>query len=213
MAFYYVTPHTDTQLTLMNTPRTVTLSLLVAMLLAMIVLRADADEAALIVPMGALAHATEMVEQETGGKVLEIRLADEKGDAVFEAAVAHEDAVLYMRIASLSDTVTQITIKDLPLWLTNYKMEAYMNSISRAKVPLVEAIQKAEKEARAPAIGAGLARPLSGTNAVLAYYIETLKGEKRERQAVDAKTGAWIANPEAVYEPWTPVKLLRRLTS
>jgi len=213
MAFYYVTPHTGTPLTLMNTPRTVTLSLLVAMLLAMIVLRADAKEAALVVQMGALAHATEMVEQETGGKVLEIRLADEKGDAVFEAAVAHEDAVLYMRITSLSDTVTQIAIKELPLWLTNYKMEAYMNSISRAKVSLGQAIQTAEMEARAPAIGAGLARPLSGSNAVLAYYIETLKGGKRERQAVDAKTGAWIVNPEAAYESWTPVKLLRRLAS
>jgi hypothetical protein len=67
----------------------------------------------------------------------------------------------------------------------------------------------AEERASAPAIGAGLAKPLSGTNAVLAYWVETIKDRDRERLAVDARSGAFIANPEALYVPYTPVKLAR----
>ena len=63
--------------------------------------------------------------------------------------------------------------------------------------------------AGAPAIGAGLAKPLSGANQVLAYNIELLKGGKRRLIAIDATSGAKIANPEALYESWTPVRLVR----
>jgi len=52
---------------------------------------------------------------------------------------------------------------------------------------------------------------LGGTNAVLAYFVETIKGSKRHQLAVDATTGAMIANPESLYEPHTPVQLARRL--
>jgi uncharacterized membrane protein YkoI len=180
-------------------------------LLATGVARAADDEQALELPIGTLAHATEEIERATEGHVLEIRLVDEKGDPAFEAAVAQDDTVLYLRIASVTEVVTEIAVKELPPWLMNYRMQAYMRSISRAKVPLVEAIRKAEENAQAPAIGAGIAKPLSGDSAVLAYYVETIKGKARRLLAVDAERGAMIANPEAVYDHWTPVKLLRRL--
>jgi uncharacterized membrane protein YkoI len=162
-------------------------------------------------PMGALAHAAQAMEQDSGGKVLEIRLVDEKGEPAFEAAVAQADTVIYLRVTSVSDTVTHISIRELPPWLQNAGLEAYLKSAALAKVPLVDAISKAEAEAKAPAIGAGIAKPLSGGNSVLAYYVEALKGSKRRLLAVDAKTGALIANPETLYENWTPVKLARRL--
>ena len=162
------------------------------------------------VPPRALAHATMALEQQTGGKVLEIRLADEKGAPNFEAAVKQKDAIVYMRIASPSDDITEISISELPQWMTDYKLEAYMRSIDKAKVPLADAIVHAEEQAAAPAIGAGLARPLDGTNAVLAYYVELNKGEKRLLSAVDAQTGVSIENPESLYQPHTPVKLARR---
>lgn len=163
------------------------------------------------VPPRALAHATMALEKQTGGKVLEIRLADEKGAPNFEAAVKQNDAVVYMRIASPSNEVTEIAISELPQWMTDYKLQAYMRSIDKAKVPLSDAIVQVEEHFAAPAIGAGLARPLNGTNAVLAYYVETTKGDKRVLSAIDAQTGAFIANPESLYEPHTPVKLARRL--
>lgn len=172
--------------------------------------RVQASEADLMLPMGALAHAADALERKTGGRVLEIRLVDEKGEAAFECAVAVDDAVVYMRVASVTDEVTEIAVKELPEWLLNYKLQLYMRSIEQAQVPLVEAIMKAENRARAPAIGAGVAKPLGGTNAVLAYYVETLRGKRRGLEAVDAKTGRPIANPEAVYEHWTPVRILRR---
>jgi hypothetical protein len=46
-------------------------------------------------------------------------------------------------------------------------------------------------------------------NQVLAYDVELLKGEKREMIAIDATNGAKIANPEEIYERWTPVRLVR----
>jgi hypothetical protein len=70
---------------------------------------------------------------------------------------------------------------------------------------------KAEARDNAPAIDAGIAKPLSGTNAVLAYFVETMKGSTRHESAVDATTGAFIANPDELYEAHTPVDLARRL--
>jgi hypothetical protein len=93
--------------------------------------------------------------------------------------------------------------------MLNWKLTAYVKSIEKATVPLAKAISKAETLAGAPGIGAGLAKPLSGMNQVLAYDVELLKGEKREMIAIDATNGAKIANPEEIYEPWTPVRLVR----
>jgi uncharacterized membrane protein YkoI len=166
-----------------------------------------------VVPQGALAHAAMAVETDTGGKVLEIRLVDETGAPAFEAAISKGDALLYMRVGSVDETVTEIKVSNLPAWLVNYHLEAYMRSIDKAAVPLVNAIMRAEERASAPAIGAGLAKPLSGTNAVLAYYVETMASGKRQLFAIDAKSGAFISNPESLYEPHTPVKLARRLAS
>jgi hypothetical protein len=116
-----------------------------------------------------------------------------------------------MRIESPSDNVTEIKVRELPPWLLNYHMDAYVRSISKTQVPLDEAIVKAEARDSAPAIDAGIAKPLSGTNAVLAYFVETMKGSTRHEFAIDATTGAFIANPEELYEPHTPVDLARRI--
>jgi uncharacterized membrane protein YkoI len=161
--------------------------------------------------MGALAHATTELERESDGKVLEIRLVDEEGDPSFEAVLKVDDAIHYMRIASVTDTITEITVRELPAWLANYRLEAFMKSIDKAHVPLAEAVDQAEQKAMAPAVAAGIAKPLSGGNAVLAYYVETMLGKKQEIHAIDAMNGRMIANPAAVYERRTPIKLLRRL--
>jgi uncharacterized membrane protein YkoI len=171
---------------------------------------AASDTEAVVLPR-ALAHAVMAMQETTGGKVIEVRLADEKGAPVFEAVLKKEDNLVYMRIESVSDDVTEIKVSNLPPWMLTYRLEAYMRSIDKAKVSLADAIVKAEEYAAAPAIGARIAKPLSGTNAVLAYYVETIKGEKRQLAAIDAENGAFISNPETLYEPRTPVKLVRRL--
>lgn len=162
------------------------------------------------VPPGALARATIALEGQTGGKVLEIRLADEKGAPNFEAVVKQRDHLVYMRIASPHSEVTEISVSELPHWMTDYRLEAYMRSIEKAKVALADAVVQAEERSGAPAIGAGLARPIDGSNGVLAYYVETSKSGKRLLSAIDAQSGAFVSNPESLYEPHTPVKLARR---
>src|SRR5882757_1323487 len=76
--------------------KTSTLPSIAALLLA--VIAAHAESKAPVLPMGALAHAAMALEQQTGGKVLEIRLMDAKGEPAFEAAVAQGDSIVYLRI-------------------------------------------------------------------------------------------------------------------
>jgi hypothetical protein len=161
------------------------------------------------VPEGSLSKAVSALEESTGGKVLEIRVVDEKGHERFESAVAKPDEIIYMAVNPVNEEVTKIAIKEVPAWMLDWKLTAYVKSIQKASVPLAKAIADAEAIARAPAIGAGLAKPLTGTNQVLAYNVELLAHGKRTRIAIDATNGAKIANPDELYEPWTPVKLLR----
>jgi uncharacterized membrane protein YkoI len=157
-----------------------------------------------------LSKAVDALEAATGGKVLEIRFVDEKGHERFESVVAKPDQVIYMAVDPVAENVTEIAIKELPAWMLNWKLTEYVSSIEKATVPLAKAITKAEAMVGAPAIGAGLAKPLSGANQVLAYNVELLKGGKRRLIAIDATSGAKIANPEALYESWTPVRLVRK---
>jgi hypothetical protein len=162
------------------------------------------------IPRGSLTKAVGALEDSTGGKVLEIRFVDEVGHEHFESVVAEPDKVIYMAVNPVNEDVTKIAIKELPVWMLNWKLTQYVRSIEKANVPLTKAVADAESLAQAPAIGAGLAKPLTGTNQVLAYNIELrLADGKRKRVAIDATSGAKIANPEELYEPWTPVKLLR----
>ena len=168
-----------------------------------------------VVPMGALAHAARALEESTSGKILEVRLSDAPGDAVFEAAVKKPEGngILYLKIVSPTDEITAIAVSELAPWMVNYPLEAYMRSVDKAKVPLERAIVQAEKRANAPAVAAGVAKPLSGSNTVLAWFVETDKGKKRELLAIDAESGARITNPDALYERRTPVMLARRLAA
>ena len=181
-------------------------------LLAFSIQAADA-ESQHVVPKGALAHATRALEDSGAGKVLEIRLADKTGDPVFEAALkkSEGDGVVYMRVTMPDEEIADIKVSELPPWMVDYHLDAYMRSVDKAKVPLANAIERAEKRADAPAVAAGVARPLTGGNTVLAWFVEALKGKKRELLAIDAEYGAPIANPEELYERRTPVDLARRL--
>jgi hypothetical protein len=109
--------------------------------------------------------------------------------------------------------VTQIDVSDLPPWLIDFHLEAYGRTASKTRVPLDEAIVSAEARALAPAVDAGIAKPIEGTNAVPAYFVQTAKGGRQHLLAVDAQTGAFIANPDELYAAHKPVDLARRLAS
>src|ERR1700729_335340 len=123
---------------------------------------------------GSLRQAVQALERRTGGKGLEIRLSDEPGDISFDAAIAKGEELLDMHIAGINDAVTSIDIAQLPEWMVGRKLTEYMRSIYKAKLPLADAIDMAERKSKKPAGGAGFAQPLSGTNAVLAYNVEVM---------------------------------------
>ena len=164
------------------------------------------------VTRSALAEAVQALEDETGGKVLEIRFARDEDDeeASFEAVIAADDELVYMRAYSATGLLEAIETAELPPWMAGRKLTAYMKSIAKAEIPLTAAILRAEEDEDAPAIAAGLASPLNATTAVLAYNIELIRGDRPVRVAIDAQTGRRIANPEALYETWTPTELVRR---
>jgi uncharacterized membrane protein YkoI len=140
-----------------------------------------------------LSKAVDALQAATGGKVLEIRFVDEKGHERFESVVAKPDQVIYMAVDPVTENVTKIAIKELPAWMLNWKLTAYVKSIEKATVPLAKAITEAEAMTVAPAIGGGIAKPLTGANQVLVYNVELLAHGKRERVAIDATTGAKVA--------------------
>ena len=164
------------------------------------------------VTRSALAEAVQALEDETGGNVLEIRFArDADEDASFEVVLAAaDDELVYMRAYSVTGLLEVLEIAELPSWMAGWTLTAYMRSIAKAEVPPTAAILEAEEAEDAPAIAAGLANPLSATTAVLAYNIELIRGDRPVRVAIDARTGRRIANPEALYESWTPTELARR---
>ena len=163
------------------------------------------------VTRSALAEAVEALEDETRGKVLEIRFArDADDEASFEVVLVADDELVYMRAYPVTDILEVLEIAELPPWMAGWTLTAYMRSIAKAEVPLTAAILQAEEAEDAPAIAAGLANPLSATTAVLAYNIELIRGDRPVRVAIDARTGRRIANPEALYERWTPTELVRR---
>ena len=164
------------------------------------------------VTRSALAETVQALEDETGGKVLEIRFArDADEDASFEVVLAAaDDELVYMRAYPVTDILEVLEIAELPPWMAGWTLTAYRSSIAKAEVPLTAAILQAEEAEDAPAIAAGLASPLSATTAVLAYNIELIRGDRPVRVAIDARTGRRIANPEALYESWTPTEIVRR---
>jgi hypothetical protein len=163
------------------------------------------------VTRSALAEAVQALEDETGGKVLEIRFArDPDEEPSFEAVLAVDDELVYMRAYSVTGLFEVLETAELPAWMAGRTLTAHMKSIAKAEVPLTAAILQAEEAEDAPAIAAGLASPLGPTTAVLAYNIELIRGDRPVRVAIDAQTGRRIANPEALYETWTPTELVRR---
>jgi uncharacterized membrane protein YkoI len=155
-----------------------------------------------------LAHAVAALEAATGGKVLEIRFRDNGAQGAFDAVIAKKDALVNMTIDVVSDAVTEIKVTELPQWMLDWKARAAARSAEKAKLPLPEAIAKAEAVAHGTAIAAGLAKPLTADNRVLAYNVEVVGKGKPQRVVIDAVTGQVIADPDELLEGWTPEKLL-----
>jgi hypothetical protein len=148
------------------------------------------------------------VEKFSGGRVLEIRFRARNGVPGFDAVVAKDGAFSHLRIDIPSNVATVIDETEIPAWMAGWVLKADARSLQQAKLHLADAVLKAEEIADAPAVDAGIAKPLTGENSVLAYDIEVIRDDRPERMAIDAVTGQKIANPDSLLETWTPEKAL-----
>ena len=154
-----------------------------------------------------LVDAIQAFEKFSGGKVLEIRFRNRHGTAGFDAVIAKGDVISNLSLGVGSDVIAVAEI-EVPQWMVDWKLRKYQESIAKAKIPLTDAVLKAEQIDRGPAVDAGLAKPLTADNAVLAYNVELIKGGKPDRVVIDAVTGQVIADPEPLLGAWTPEKEL-----
>ncbi|MDB5418001.1 MAG: hypothetical protein JWP50_1420 [Phenylobacterium sp.] len=148
------------------------------------------------------------VEAFGGGRVLEIRFGVPHGVPGFDAVVAKAGAFGRVRIDLPSNRATVIADTEVPAWMASWVLKADASSLSKAKLRLADAVLMAEKMTGAPAVDAGIAKPLSGGNAVLAYDVEVIRGGRPERVVIDAVTSQRIADPQPLLEGWTPEQVL-----
>jgi uncharacterized membrane protein YkoI len=153
-----------------------------------------------------LSRAVEAIEKDTGGRVLEIRLLHTNPIA-YAAVIAKGQELANVSVTPINPHVVALSAQETPQWMLDWQLRADMHDIHKTTLSSADAIRAAERATGAPAIDAGLAKPLSADNAVLAYNIEVLKDGVPHRVAIDARTGQQIEDPEAVLSPWTPERL------
>ncbi|CAN7467211.1 PepSY domain-containing protein [Phenylobacterium sp. LjRoot219] len=149
-----------------------------------------------------LTQAIAAAEQASGGKVVEIRYRVDGTSPGFDAVAAKGGAFSHLRVAMPSNKVTPISQSAIP-WRANWTLKADAKDLAKAKISLSDAVMQAEKMAGGPASAAGVAAPLTGDNAVLAYNVKLYRGNEQRRLVIDAVSGAPIENPTA-FEDWAP---------
>jgi len=145
---------------------------------------------------GSLPRAIAIIETKTGGKVMDIQVANNGGQPVYDAVVVKPGKVGTARISGRTGATIQDA--DFSASSLNWHDRADVKSFAKATVPLATAIKTVEQNAGATAVNAGLAKPLSAGNSVLAYNIEVVKDGRANRVAIDANTGEVIADPGAL---------------
>lgn len=149
-----------------------------------------------------LTQAIAAAEKSSGGKVVEIRYRLDGGSPGFDAIAAKGGTFSHLRIAVPSNKVTPVNQGDIP-WRGTWTLRADAKDLAGAKLSLSDAVMRAERMTGGPAAAAGVAAPLTGDNAVLAYNVKLYKDNSPRRVVIDAVTGAPIENPTA-FEDWAP---------
>lgn len=149
-----------------------------------------------------LTQAIAAAEKSSGGKVVEIRYRPVGAASGFDAVVVKGGALGHVRVEAPSNKVSAVDVKDIP-WRDAWALKTDAKDLAKAKLSLSDAVVQAEKMTGGPAAAAGVAAPLTGDNAVLAYNVKLYKGDSPRRVVIDAVTGAPIENPSA-FEDWAP---------
>ncbi len=147
-----------------------------------------------------LVNGIAVIEQSTGGKVIDIRFSSTNGMPGYNIVLVKGAQVQFFHFEERSKHVVELDASSKPIYMLNWRGKADVHFAQTAQVSLSTAIQTAEQsQPGAPAMAAGIARSASNPESeVHAYNVLLNRGGSVKRVAVDSATGQVIADPSAL---------------
>lgn len=144
-----------------------------------------------------LVNAIAVIEQSTGGKVIDIRFSKANGMPGYNVVLVKAAQVQFFHFEEGSKHVVELDASSKPIYMLNWRGKSDVHFAQQAQVPLSAAIQTAEQsQPGAPAMAAGIARSASNPDSdVHAYNVLLNRAGSVKRIAVDSATGQVISDP------------------
>jgi uncharacterized membrane protein YkoI len=148
-----------------------------------------------------LVNSIALIEQATGGKVIDIRFSNTtNGTPGYNVVLVKAAQVQFFHIEGRSKHVVELNASSKPVYMLNWTGKADVHFATQAQVSLSTAIQTAQQsQPGAPAMAAGIARSASNPDSdVHAYNVLLNRGGSVKRVAIDSSTGQVISDPSAL---------------
>jgi uncharacterized membrane protein YkoI len=148
-----------------------------------------------------LVNAIALIEQSTGGKVIDIRFSNTtNGMPGYNVVVVKAAQVQFFHFEERAKRVTELDASSKPVYMLNWRGKSDVHFAVQAQVSLSTAVQTAEQsQPGAPAMAAGIARSASNPDSdVHAYNVLLNRGGSVKRVVVDSATGEVISDPSAL---------------
>jgi uncharacterized membrane protein YkoI len=148
-----------------------------------------------------LINSIALIEQATGGKVIDIRFSNTtNGTPGYNVVLVKAAQVQFFHIEGRSKQVVVLDASSKPVYMLNWTGKADVHFAMQAQVSLSTAIQTAQQsQPGAPAMAAGIARSASNPDSdVHAYNVLLNRGGSVKRVAIDSGTGQVISDPSAL---------------
>jgi uncharacterized membrane protein YkoI len=147
-----------------------------------------------------LVNAIAVIEQSTGGKVIDVRFSNTNNMPGYNVVLVKAAQVQFFHFEERSKHVVELDASSKPIYMLNWRGKADVHFAQQAQVPLSTAIQTAEQsQPGAPAMAAGIARSASNPDSdVHAYNVLLNRGGSVKRVAIDSATGQVISDPSAL---------------
>ena len=148
-----------------------------------------------------LVNSIALIEQSTGGKVIDIRFSNTtNGMPGYNVVLVKAAQVQFFHFEERSKHVTELDASSKPVYMLNWQGKSDVHFAQQAQVSLSTAIQTAEQShPGSPAMAAGIARSASNPDSdVHAYNVLLNRGGSVKRVAVDSATGEVISDPSAL---------------
>jgi uncharacterized membrane protein YkoI len=147
-----------------------------------------------------LVNAIALIEQSTGGKVIDVRFSNTNDMPGYNVVLVKAAQVQFFRFEERSKHVVELDASSKPVYMLDWRGKSDVHFALQAQVSLSTAIQTAEQsQPGAPAMAAGIARSASNPSSeVHAYNVLLNRGGSLKRAAIDSATGEVISDPSAL---------------